>query len=1130
MTMCLGYMAMLPFSKKAYVSASSANVGAKLTIKGLKTTAKINQTLSIPKAVASTGTASVVIKNPRGKVVSDFVSATETEVTFKPTMLGYYTVQYLSSDGITKSQIYSIKVEGDKPTLSFADNAKVYLPKTIYAEKSVILPTPVITEGETTISESDIVLLALGETNDATTNPESKAYDVRVSVTAPDYSSVQLTRDNSNNLVFSAIKDNSENYVYGTYTVTYTYASSTGLSATKYASIVVDKDYQEYVDKIGKDVSANLTFVWKNSESMPTSAVLGDKLTLPTPVLQNKLDSNAELQSYAQVEVKFITNGNLSDTENIKTYEVNQQDFSFTPTDETVSGGYYQIKYTITDYFGHTISQTYKLTNVSDTVKPTIYLVADYTDSSDVDLTDLSYQIPNKSIVSSDTAIVLPAIYATDNYSSAEDIKLTRSFIDDSNTSITLDSTIGNTSLTLKYDDEELNSTVKNCLRKAGTYTIRYTATDKANNTTTKDFTLVVQENFVDNTAPRITLPTISSVGFEGETVTFKAPTVVDYASDSLQESSVDSVRCKVEVGYYVGSSYETFLQAYKNGDDISSYISSGEYNTISKLEDDENYYSFVVPSNVNQLHIVVRATDNAKYAEINDVVAQNNIAVKDFDMRVVKTTTNQTAPEFDLSQISDQLGEAGQNEKVSITSNQADSKFTFTGENQDFTTVSVNVYDPSGNSVSVRGASTEVSTKSIDNDTITLSGGYFTSSTSGEYVVTLTAKDISGNITVVAYKYKINDTVAPNVEVSSVPTTVTVGEETDLITSVAVIDDGKDITKDLGTTLTVSFDGYDNPSYDYNHATGKFVAKETGTFTFKYIAKDSANNTMEVVKTITATANTTTDENALGFDDTSFEPNAKLVAKLDNQGAETGKYEAIKIPYLETKNAVDGIKAESYKVKVTNPSGEEISVTVYDDQTTYYGEFEPTAKDGKYTITYSVQDNAGNTAELSKTLAVGDLINPTITIKNEDTNLPTSAKLNSYLKINSSDISFSDNITDGLKLTVTVKDASGSTTTLIEKNGYYTKSDGENYQFTSAGTYTLTYTATDKAGNKKTVSTDIVVKAEGADETTTATILAGVIITLVVVLAVGIVIYFVVVNKKIAPKKDSKDKLKKQD
>lgn len=1109
-TLCLGYMVTMPFSQKTYVSAEdSAVVGATLTITGLKSTAKIGEKLAIPKGEATGGAeVNVVVKDPRGRTVALQEDEQDHSTYIVPSMLGYYTVQY-SAGSITKSQIYSIKVEGTKPTLEFKDNASVYIPETIYAEKSVILPTPSVK-----INDEELENVVLRSNSESST-VEGKEV-VIVSAEDPEYNSVTLTRDANDNLVFSATQK-SGSYLYGTYTLKYTYQlSTTGLKVTKYVAVEVDKDYEQYTNKI------DLTFVWESGASMPTSAVLGEETTLPMPVAQNKADSNAELQSHVSVTVDFIPNGNLSN-EKIS-YEVDQETLTFTPKNKTENGGYYQIVYTIEDYFGHTITNTYKLSNVSDTVKPEIYLVNDYSvedaKNGEIDTTDLSYTVPNKIITNSSYDLELPAIYATDNYASFENLELRRIWINGS-TQTRLDikdedgNYIINTKLSLSSTSESTPDAVKTCLSTPGTYTVRYEAYDGVNTNRSITFEITVLdsalESSVDSTAPRITMPTISKVGFAGNTITFKAPTVVDYASDSLQEVNVDSARCKVEVGYYVGDDYNTFLASYKSGADVSEYEG---YYTISKSADDANYYSFDIPSNASysELHIVVRATDHAHFGapQQEGSVAKDNVAVSDYTLRVVKTDTNTTAPEFDINQISTELQSSKQNDKVYVVANankQANQKFTFTGTDQDFTTITVNVYDPSGSLIDVRGASTEVNS---DATQITLSGAYFTAGAHGEYVIAITARDVAGNSTVVAYRYQV-DAIKPNLTVNGViSSAVTVGET-------VVLPDCK-IDGDLAVdSYYIDFSGYDNPKYTFNHATNEFVALETGTFTFKYVAKNGEYTVETDPITITASANTSED-NKLSFDETDFPSTAKLV--LTNET--TGEYQAIEIPYLEVLNAVDGIKENSYSVKVVNPDGQELTIT-RSAEDGIYGSFVPSAKDGTYTVTYTVEDNAGNKAEISKSLAVGDITKPDITIANQDTNLPTSAKLNSTLTIASSDITLDDNMgSDNVTLTITVKDTSGSTTTLSLKDGKYS------YTFESAGTYTLTYTAKDKAGNTRTKSTDIVVEAESADTTNTAMVLTGVIIGLVVVLVAGIVIYFVVVNKKTAPKKDSKNNSKK--
>ena len=119
---------------------------------------------------------------------------------------------------------------------------------------------------------------------------------------------------------------------------------------------------------------------------------------------------------------------------------------------------------------------------------------------------------------------------------------------------------------------------------------------------------------------------------------------------------------------------------------------------------------------------------------------------------------------------------------------------------------------------------------------------------------------------------------------------------------------------------------------------------------------------------------------------------------------------------------------------------------------------------------------------------------------------------------------------TNTRKFVVTVKDPSGNTETLTKSGGYWS------YTFETAGSYTLTYQLTDEAGNLSTpLSTIIVVDAEDVATTNVETIWGTVLIVASVALLAGVVIYFVVSNKKQKSvdnksREDAKERAKKLD
>ena len=1079
------------------VKASTVLSGSTLTIKGFVNKGTLGTVITVPKGADNI---TIEIKDPHGKKVTEFEEDTTEHIKFVATKLGYYTVQYFVNGDFTRSQIYTIKIEGDSPTIEFEENSKVYIPDTISSSTKVILPSPIVTKAN---GEKLTYTLKKRDDSSATSN------DVVVSVKAPiideslgDYANVTLTYDDDGNVVFAPYKDADGKVVYGTYTVCYTYQDG-NMKATKYATIKVEEGFEDVISNI------KMTFVWSNSGSIPTSGNLGSEIVLPRPVAQDKSRSNQELQSYTQVKVQFIDENGVA-----KDYVFDYTNFSFIPMDSTANGGYYKVEYTISNYYGvDTITRTYEIRNVTDKVSPDIYIVNEYTQeqiqNGTVDLTDVSYKIPNRIVVSYDGQLVIPALYAIDNFENYENLTLRRYWKTEDRT-ITLDNDTFPVNKNLVLTDESMDEYVKNCLKTPGTYTLRYEARDKSNSSKYIDFTIVVMErnnNAIDALTPEIDNLSLTKTTYAGEKVTFKVPSVADYMMIDGQKVT-GTERCLVEAGYYIGNNYADFLEAFKKGESIQSYIDSGEFKFISKDKDNSNYYSFDVPNlSINAtIYVVVRATDNAKYGMPNDTIAKNNISVKEGKIRLINIDASSITPPSLVSAVKSSAREFGQKELIDICELSETGKFVFAGENADFTKVSVAVYDPNGKEVTVKGlATTTNSTKTQ----VTLKKATFTSTRDGEYIIVISATDIANNSTVVAYKITVNDTIAPVInEIDEVPTTMVVGKTIE-IPSIIVFDNGVEI-ENLAEE-EISFEGFnDNLKYDFTSGDNLFTPHEIGTYTFKYIASDGVNK-VELIKTIEVVADTSTD-GKLYLDDSNWNPSYPLIPeKVD--GVETGKYNTITLPRLQDKNAKGPI--ESYKVTVVGPNGKEMKVTEVEGGFS----FEPSAKDGVYTVTYTVKDSAGQTVTLEKTIKVGDTVNPKLTINNEKVNLPTSAKLDSTLTINADDIVYSDGVSSKSDMTVVVsiKDTNGNVTTLSRDSS----SSAYTYKFEKAGSYTLTYTVTDKAGNSTTKSTEIVVNAQSATEKSVTTIWGIVLIAISVAFLLGVVVYFVVTNKKAKPSKE---------
>ncbi len=214
----------------------------------------------------------------------------------------------------------------------------------------------------------------------------------------------------------------------------------------------------------------------------------------------------------------------------------------------------------------------------------------------------------------------------------------------------------------------------------------------------------------------------------------------------------------------------------------------------------------------------------------------------------------------------------------------------------------------------------------------------------------------------------------------------------------------------------------------------------------------------------------------------------------------------------------------------------------------------------GKYTVTYNAVDDRGNEADaVVKTVSVGDTENPVISLsaaldklledgftlgQNNTLTINPKARIQGDEGYNTDDLFVSDNVGfDTLNdaedgdgnisdpdaennyeyVNVTISISGGDFDREQTEDGYYV------YTFNEAGTYTISLTVEDGAGNDGRISRTFEVKAQPTNAIDTTTILGTVLIVVSAVILAGVVIYFVR-GTKMLPKKAKAGKDKKKD
>ena len=838
----------------AFADSPISTIGAEITIINMPNTGQIGTSLNIPKGSSADGTVITTIKDPKGVVVFD--SSVDTlpdgpnnTYIFNPLISGVYKVKYsvLSVDedilASTYSDEYNIVVVGDKPVLNFDTNSNILLPNTTNYDYLITIPYP-----QVVASDGEVVDLA------------DVADDISITVKNPSGDTVVLGTTDIEGIdyyTFTPLELDGE----GVYTIDYYYADAvTGLTARKTVEMIVDSSFNP----------DNIELSYVLSGSMPESAVLGNEIDLPKAVTRDQNSGNALINTYVDITVTFL-NPEGDDV----AYTLDG--FNFTPVHE----GDYEVVYTVYNFFGlpeevELGQYTYTIKNVSDTEAPQVQPVANYPeemiDDNEYNFVNAAYNIPSNVAVGQ--TVYFPAIHAKDNFSLSANLNYKRYFTNAGGTITDLDHITNN-----EYDYFEQ---VPYTFLTEGTYTIKYQVIDEAGNDPTVSFSLKVVDGFLDNEAPRITMPSIQNYVKLGDTIKFLKPTAIDYVSTE----STDTVDKRVEVKTYF------YLE-----DNIGLAVQ------IHEDEEDSNYLSFKVPTGItaDYITIYVEAKDDGP----NNASGQN----LETDTKIVNILdiTDTVAPSF--AGLTPTITAKDQGETIDLPT------VKFTDNTPTFVSVKVSVKDPNGNKVNVSGLQLQYELDTLEPgnaDGIKVTAGKFTAILAGNYRITYTATDIANNSYVISFTQFINDTQAPSFNIGQVPSNLEVGETITLPTPI-IIDNGEPIDNEALTPIII----VSGPSYNLVLATYEFTPLEEGVYTFKYLAEDELGNTSESA-IYTVTAKDTIKPTILLNEDIAFPLTAPLTRASEND-----PYDAIAIPDFTPYDEFNGIK--NYSVTVKNESGSTI-------------------------------------------------------------------------------------------------------------------------------------------------------------------------------------------------------------
>ena len=819
-----------------------------------------------------------------------------------------------------------------------------------------------------------------------------------------------------------------------------------------------------------KQFSLNVNTTYKNDYTLNYS-FNSTKPTTAVLGVETKLPtvSGTNKETGEKVDVYYtisITKGGVDKSSMLK-------DGVFTPTEK----GDYVVKYTIKNVFGtEAESFSFTIKDVKDTKDPVVY----YGKLEGEKIVDQSHTVPSKFGLEN---IVLPAIYATDN--SGEAITYKREIYRIK--TYTLDQgTIGSEDskkpVILNYNEN--------------------TFADKAN------ISNYVIFNYYDNNlnvdgkeeAFKSGIYTISYTAVDSsknDTTKSYTMELVDAYTPSTPEIDFGTVLPKqVKLGEEI--SFEKPTATDSNDDRMvvrTFFKQAGETETeLTELEAGK-YTIKTTKAGTLEIRVETKNDDGA----IGTMT--KTIEVLDITDTTLPSLVGTPEDYDDMNDINDQFSE------ITLPT------MTFTDDKVDYLSVVIKVYDKDGKSVAVSGKKLEKVTGGLK-----VSGAKFKASKSGNYRVSYVVTDIAGNTFL--YTFKTNEvraTVAPTIVkpiFDDSVQTLELGESLTLPIPSIKNGDGEEVNDPDYTVEVVSAEGEYEPII-----LGKFRPLTTGKFVIQYTVRDGSLETKSALYTIDVV-------NTL----------APTIANEFKEFEKLEKNASMSIPRVNVStNGVNDVDWSKSKIEVLYNGSVyktlELDKT-YDTQDAENEAYNYTfRRDGTYTIKYTVVDTVGNTATKSFAVKVGDTEKPTLEL---DSSIDFSdRKTGSILVIDPAKITVKDNVDTGINLFDDLKIVVKNTTTGEEISNKFTNStrvEGYEYNLSEVGTYQVTFTLTDEAGNVTTLVKEFAVTAEGADKEFPTEVVGIILLVLAILILGGVVAYFIITRKKVKSPEQIKKMQEKKD
>lgn len=749
-------------------------LGAEITVTGFKSTGKVGDEYTLPNVTVNDGSYTIVreLEDPKGSTLKNVTT------TFRPAYSGTYTLKYkaLKDDTVvTTTDTMKITVSKSDYAIELPTNSPYVILDTVKTGTTLRIPLPTLTKDEEEETDySKLTVTVTGENNQATTFTGSSDTDVKTDSNGVKY--------------FEYVPS-----IKGVYEIVYKYEDGGANQAVKSQRFIAKDNYNYDNIKLSMDYT---------SYTKPTTAVIGNEVTLPTLSTVSIVDTNngsATIKAYLDVKVYYrgTATNRLTTPE-----EVAVVDSKFTPT---LAGDYsVTVQARISHFNGttetkiETVSSTWEISDVKDSEAPEPIVVNSYKvedgeiteiangyttggdglvtenfvavdeNATDEEILDLlssrANSIPSIVVIpdgSTEVKVAIPAIFATDNAVNGTSLVYTRSVRDTSDSSTTTINK-GFDGTTVVSNGEIAYYTFKN----TGTYTIRYKAADSSEssaNTNTISYTVkVVNQNDITayqtaTYAPNVTLSSFSEYVYNNTSLVFNKPSVSNTITSDYSDVRMD-----------VNTTYQFVCN---NGIEFTT-----DEVAITEVNDDGKYELDLDDIITSLVSIDARLSDASQVQKIIITAsATNDLGVTGTVKRTIDliNTIDSNTPvivsdgnNFEVS-IATENGVLD-NESFTQRSNIVLPDMQFSDTDGSVLSSSIRVTDPNDSSVALYNSITTSNVVGGVN-TITIKNGYFIAEYAGVYNIRYAVKDSGGNSVYATYGIRVILSETPTVYLANI-------------------------------------------------------------------------------------------------------------------------------------------------------------------------------------------------------------------------------------------------------------------------------------------------------------------------------------------------------------------------